>query len=174
MGTKVRKLNDMKIIHFMLKTVKIIVAVILVLFLSGIILNIRPYIVLSGSMESTVHTGSLCLIKTDYDFEKVKVNDIIAFQKSKTMITHRVIRIDNEQQTFITKGDANSVLDNGFVDKNSFRGLNVFAVPYLGYAVDFLQKPVVFGSIFAVFCLMTVVADLNKWKKEKRKGAFYV
>ena len=153
----------------MLKTVKIIVAVILVLFLSGIILNIRPYIVLSGSMESTVHTGSLCLIKTDYDFEKVKVNDIIAFQKSKTMITHRVIRIDNEQQTFITKGDANSVLDNGFVDKNSFRGLNVFAVPYLGYVVDFL-----FGSIFAVFCLITVVADLNKWKKEKRKGAFYV
>ena len=129
-------MNDMKIVHFMLKTVKIIIVVILVLFLSGIILNIRPYMVLSGSMEDTIHTGSLCLIKTDYDFEKVKVNDIIAF--------------------------------------HSFRGLNVFAVPYLGYAVDFLQKPVVFGSVFAVFCLITVVSDPNKLKKEKRKGAFYV
>ena len=47
---------------------------ILVLYLFGIV----PYVVLSGSMEPTIDTGSLCFINKNAKYEDVKEKDNIA------------------------------------------------------------------------------------------------
>ena len=63
---------------------------ILVLYLFGIV----PYVVLSGSMEPTIDTGSLFFINKNSKYEDVKEKDIIAFKLSDgTLVTHRAIEI---------------------------------------------------------------------------------
>ena len=66
--------------------------------------NIEPRIVLSGSMEPKIHTGSICFINKKVPYDKIKTGDIIAFKAGKnTMVTHRVISVTNAG--FETKGD---------------------------------------------------------------------
>lgn len=56
--------------------------------------NIEPRIVLSGSMEPKIHTGSICFINKKVPYDKIKTGDIIAFKAGKnTMVTHRVISV---------------------------------------------------------------------------------
>ena len=64
----------------------------------------RPVIILSGSMEDELETGSVVLVKNT---KNIAVNDIIFFlSEDKIPVIHRCIRITKDG-TFITKGDAN-------------------------------------------------------------------
>ena len=52
--------------------------------------NIEPRIVLSGSMEPKIHTGSICFINKKVPYDKIKTGDIIAFKAGKnTMLALR-------------------------------------------------------------------------------------
>ena len=83
--------------------------------------NIEPRIVLSGSMEPKIHTGSICFINKKVPYDKIKTGDIIAFKAGKnTMVTHRVISVTNAG--FETKGDANKVSDGISTNKTHARG----------------------------------------------------
>ena len=103
-------------------------AVLLILFGCGI----KPYIVLSGSMEPVIKTGSLCLIDTKAEFERVQEGDVIAFETSAgVLVTHRALRIQDGM--IETKGDANDVSDGFSVNEENFCGNTLISVPYLGY-----------------------------------------
>ena len=74
------------------------------------LIGIESYLVLSGSMEPELKTGSLVYVDTKVKAEDICVKDIIAFKiDDKTRITHRVIEINKAH--FITKGDANKTED---------------------------------------------------------------
>ena len=54
--------------------------------------GITPYVVLSGSMEPKVPTGSLCFINEHVKYESIKTGDVIAFKMSDgTLVTHRAV-----------------------------------------------------------------------------------
>ena len=55
--------------------------------------------------------------------------------------THRVVRVDAENQRFYTKGDANQVEDQAPVHYNNVIGVPKFSIPKLGYVSDFVQHP---------------------------------
>lgn len=94
----------------------------------------EPYIVLSGSMEPTIHTGALAFIDTK-DTE-VEANDIIAFHESNgSVVTHRVMRL-NDEGLYDTKGDANTVEDFNSVAQEQIIGTFAFSVPYAGYVLS--------------------------------------
>lgn len=93
--------------------------------------NIEPRIVLSGSMEPKIHTGSICFINKKVPYDKIKTGDIIAFKAGKnTMVTHRVISVTNAG--FETKGDANKVSDGISTNKTNYRGKTILSIPYAG------------------------------------------
>ena len=103
----------------------ILIAMAAILFLPKL-LGMTPLAVLSGSMEPTYHVGSLVYVK-DADPAEVQVGDPITFKISDdTMVTHRVVAIDTEAQTFQTKGDANDNVDGGAVAYQNLVGKPVF------------------------------------------------
>ncbi|MBQ8813618.1 MAG: signal peptidase I [Lachnospiraceae bacterium] len=129
-------------------------AAILVLMLGGI----KPYIVMSGSMEPTICTGSLCLVYSKAAFESIAVGDVIAFETAGgSMVTHRVIGISDRGME--TKGDANDVPDGYTTTPENFRGKTVFSIPYLGY-VNYAMNSQPGKIICMILFLLLLAADI--------------
>lgn len=161
-------------------TALVILAVVLAILLVGMrAVGLRVYTVLSGSMEPTYHTGALIYVKR-IDPADLKVGDPVTFvlDESLKVATHRIIEIDEENQCFYTKGDANDAPDGAPVHFNNLVGKPVFTIPKLGYLADYIQKPpgvYVAIAIGAILLLMVFIPDLfedeeeNRGRKRKRK-----
>ena len=134
-------------------------------------MGINPYITRSGSMEPVIHTGSVCFVDTRAEFDSVAEGDIIAFQTATgEHVTHRAITITDA--AIETKGDANDATDGFTTTKENFVGITVFSIPYLGYAIGYLQQPV--GKIMVGIIILAIIAfavidaiDEKKQKKEE-------
>ncbi len=89
------------------------------------IFGVKPFIVSSGSMETSIYTGDLVLVKI-VDPNTLKPNDIIAFRNEEnTVTTHRIIEVVNEngEVKFKTKGDNNNSEDSSLVDNEKIEGI---------------------------------------------------
>ncbi|MBR2246958.1 MAG: signal peptidase I [Bacilli bacterium] len=135
------------------------------------IFGYKPFIVLSGSMESEIQVGDLVLVK-EVDTSTLKENDIIAFRdKEDVVTTHRITKVidgKDGMKSFVTKGDANNAED-GEINSTQVEGLYQKRFPKLGNAVMFIQKPVGFAvvvlSIFIV-CLLVFMFQNRRINKE--------
>ena len=138
------------------------------LFLITRLLNVEPFIVLSGSMEPTIPIGSVVLAgKGDTD---IHAGDIIAFHKGDISVTHRVSGID-EDGNFITKGDANETKDSAPVAREQVIGKCLYTIPFLGYVASYLRTPAgiaVFIGMIAIYLVITVYQK-NKRRKKKHE-----
>ena len=129
----------MKIIKGIINVLTTLIIVVGGIFLVLYIFGIVPYVVLSGSMEPTIETGSLCFINKHAKYENIKIKDIIAYKMNDgTLVTHRVKGISNEGLT--TKGDNNKEVDGTIITKNNFVGKNIFWIPKLGFLVVAFQS----------------------------------
>lgn len=152
------------------KTVNIITT--LIIILGGILLilylfGIVPYVVLSGSMEPTIDTGSLCFINKKTKIESIKEKDIIAFKlKDGTLVTHRAVEITDEG--IVTKGDNNNDVDSNIVTKNNFVGKNLFWIPKLGYVVKAFQSTT--GKIIVITSVVLLFASGFLFGESKKKN----
>jgi len=140
--------------------------------------NFKIKIVLSGSMEPTIKTGSIVVIRPVDDY---KIGDIVTFQTAidKDLITHRIkdIKVVGSEPRYITKGDANNAPDQREVLQREIIGKLLFSIPYLGYVVNFAQKPIGFGLIIILPAIAIVYDEVKKiWKeitklKNKKKDS---
>jgi signal peptidase I len=124
-------------------TIIVALVIIMAVLLVGVrLVGLQPYTVLSGSMEPTYHTGSLIYVK-NVKPQEVEVGQPITFVLNEDLVvaTHRVVEIDEENQHFYTKGDANTSPDGSPVHFNNLIGVPVFSIPYLGYVATFIQTP---------------------------------
>ena len=146
-----------------------IVIATIILFAGGI----KPFVTMSGSMETHIKTGSVCFVNTKADYYDMQVGDVIAFETSTgKMVTHRIISITDEGME--TKGDANNVSDGISTTADNFRGKNLFSVPYVGYGIVYMKQPQSIAIVFVLvvaFILLGMVDD-EEYKEEngKRKG----
>lgn len=100
----------------------------------------KPEVVLSGSMTPLYPEGSVIYYKY-VPFESIQEDDVITFVSGDAVITHRVVEIDSESQTFRTKGDANPSIDSGSVSYSAVKGkVQRVVLPYFGYAIRFIQE----------------------------------
>lgn len=96
----------------------------------------------SGSMWPALKTGDLVLIKGVKEKNDIKLGDIVVYKNPSKIsgqvsgfTIHRVIQMNNE--TIITKGDANNIGDApvkyaDVIGKTVFFGANPLRVPILG------------------------------------------
>lgn len=165
----------MKKIYHAFTTLLLIVLVLAVgaLFLPRI-LGMTPLAVLSGSMEPTYHVGSLIYV-AQADPAEVQVGDPITFKISDdTMVTHRVVAIDTEAQTFQTKGDANDNVDGGAVAYQNLVGKPVFTIPYMGYVAAYANTTtgmIILITVILVILVLTFLPDLLSKADQKDKAS---
>lgn len=126
--------------------------------------HIKPYIVLSGSMEPTIQTGSICFInERNIDLE---LNDVICYKSGDMNITHRVVEITNGG--YVTKGDNNDTRDFGLVRKNQIQGTTILHIPYLGYIVMFLKTPQGVLMVLIGFVVFSIIGWYLGYKGRKK------
>lgn len=155
-----------KIINVLTTLIIVVGGIFLVLYLFGIV----PYVILSGSMEPTIKTGSLCFINKQVDVQEIKKKDVIAFKLDDgTLVTHRVDKINKDG--IITKGDNNKRVDDGVVTANNYVGKNIFWIPKVGYVVMAFQstrgKIVLITCVVLLFVVGMLFGDDTKKKKIK-------
>ena len=128
--------------------------------------DLRPYVVLSGSMEPNYPAGSVILTNTTPD--GIGTQDVITYRIGEQLITHRVIRMNEEG--YVTKGDNNPAEDPGTVSPDQVVGKVISCIPYIGYLVLFLHRP--YAHFFLLFAAaVSVVLHFMKtrtFKQEER------
>ena len=160
----------MKIVKNIINVLTTLIIVVGVVFVGLYICGITPYVVLSGSMEPTIKTGSLCFINKHAKYEKIKEKDIIAFKMEGTLVTHRVYSVTDEG--FETKGDNNDDKDGSLVTKDSFVGKNIFWIPKVGYGVKLVQSTkgkIIFGTCIVLLFMSGLLLGDDKKKVSKEK-----
>ena len=98
----------------------------------------------TGRMHGSIEVGDWILVKNDLD---VKVGDVITFKQEGNFITHRVV--EAYQDSFITKGDANSAKDKP-IDRSQIVG----KVKKVLHSFGFLKKTI-FNPIVIIFMIIT-------------------
>jgi len=122
------------------------------------IFGYKPFIVLSGSMETKIHVGDLVFVKV-VDPSTLNENDIIAFRDHENLVTtHRIINIVNTDRgkCFETKGDNNNAKDDNIVCKDNVEGLYVSRIAKLGSAILFIQEPLGFTVMMLSILLICI------------------
>lgn len=124
-------------------TILVALIVLCAVFLMGTrLLGFQCYNVISPSMEPEYCVGDLIYVKPT-DPATIQVGDVITFLVNEDLLvgTHRVVRVDIENQRFYTKGDANEIEDQSPVHFNNVIGVPQFSIPKLGYVSNFVQNP---------------------------------
>lgn len=150
---------------------------VLILILAGVLLfgaisGLRLCSVVSGSMEPTIPTWSLCVINTKVDYDAVALGDVVVYKRRSDgkRIIHRVVEITPEGM--ITKGDANRSDDGVSVGRDNLIGKKLWHIPYLGFCGKIMQYPIVrFGAIglLILFLLWDISASKKKEKGEENE-----
>lgn len=103
-------------------------------------------IVVTGSMEPTIHMKEFILIK---EMEEYKINDIVTYKnKENIFVTHRIIEKDGDN--FITRGDNNTINDEP-IKLQDIEGKVIYHSIVLGEIVLYWLKP---SMIILFICLM--------------------
>lgn len=100
--------------------------------------------ILSNSMNPLYYKGDSIVYKKLNNNEKelLKEGDIIVFEnKDGDTIIHRIENIkEQENKSFITKGDNNENIDTEVVTYNKIKGKYLFHIKYLGYFKLFMYE----------------------------------
>lgn len=178
-------MKALKIVWNGFTTLLVTLVVILAILLVGVrVVGLTPYVVLSGSMEPTYHTGSLIYVKKVDPFTLEPGTAITFMMDEDTIATHRVVGVvpDEEDASVIrfrTKGDANEAEDGTLVHYKNVIGTPVFSIPYLGYVSDYITNPPGMYIGFTALALLILLlfapdllraADRADKKAEAEKG----
>lgn len=166
--------------HIMKKIIEIIILTSLLLSFLALVVprffGITPDIVLSGSMEPAIPTGSICFVDRKADKYQIEVNDIISYRLANdALVLHRVIAYDADGN-FITKGDANENEDFFPISPEQFVGKAIFSIPYIGYAAKALQHGatmvllLTLAAAYLFIKLINIIFDKSRKEETNEKA----
>lgn len=167
----------LKIIYNLLFVLLIIVAAFIILTSYKVIDGYNFYVVMSGSMEPKIHTGSIVGVKEENNYEKGQIITIKMKNDPNQTYTHRIIDINTTEDTttYTTKGDANEDTDPDVALKTNVLGRVFASMPLIGYLIHFSKQPLGFilmvgvPTIIIISSEMNTVKDFVKQKLEERK-----
>ena len=133
------------------------------------IFGYKVYVIGSGSMEPTIYTEDVVIVKKE---KQIKINDVIAFKEGNTVIVHRVIDIANENnsQLYKTKGDNNNVEDEKYISESNIEGTVKATIPKVGKASSYIREHmIIIIAIFAILIILILMKELIlKWKTKDK------
>ncbi len=168
----------LNILHYIFFTILVALIALLVSSLFPIDNWYQVKVVLSGSMEPSIHTGSVVVIKPADNYV---VGDVITFgrdTRDQVPVTHRIVAEDlsGTQKVFITKGDANGDNDSGSVRRSDIIGKVSFSIPYVGYVLTFAKTKIGFmflvigpAVVIMVGEIVNIIKEMRRIRAEKRR-----
>lgn len=130
----------------------------LLLLNTSILEGVKPFVVVSGSMEPVIPTGSLIYAskKPRYD-----TGDVVTFALNNEFITHRIIKkvVIGKETYFSTKGDANMLEDGDLVHESHISGKITTVLPFIGEILSFYKQP--FGLVVVAFLPVGILSAFN-------------
>lgn len=114
-----------------------VISIFMVWFAVGVF-PIYPSVIATGSMEPMIMPGDMILVSKilkEDEVNELKEGDIIQFKRGDILISHRIIKIIEEDKvkSFMTKGDNNSSVDSELVKAESLKGKISYIVPKIGW-----------------------------------------
>lgn len=99
--------------------------------------------IISPSMTPTYNVGDVIFVDTNFDFDKLKVGDVVTYKSGTTNVTHRIVEILPNGR-IVTQGDANGSIDPVCGNKlnmvgmgeEKFVGKVLFGIPKLGNILE--------------------------------------
>lgn len=134
-------------------------------------LNIKTYVIISGSMEPELDIGDMVIVKKVAENE-LKIGDIISYRQGQAIITHRISQIEtkNGQIEFKTKGDNNNTEDSGTIKIDMIEGKVIGRIKFIGKIIILLQdKITIILLIIIIYIYIAKNAELKR-KKENRRN----
>ena len=161
--------------------------ILLALVYSGFALytaNALPLRLVQGtSMEPVLHAGDVVMIKT-IPISQVQIGDIVAYETpivvsdsimAPPAILHRVIKVKSGRSgpVLTTKGD-NTYVDPWPVDADSFIGVQILSIPYIGIPLVYATSPtglltVSIGALVVLLAYLVII--FNAFVLKSRKEA---
>ncbi len=131
------------------------------------------FVVMTGSMEPSISTGSLIIDKV-VPADEIVVGDIISYQvNSDTIVTHRVMELSevNGELGFITQGDANNTLDSVPVKASQVIGVVTSTIPGVGSFIIWIKDNFIYllGLLVAILLTTAIYDGVNVYYNKKKK-----
>lgn len=113
---------------------------IMVILVSGIF-NYKLIAIASNSMSPIYNRGD-AIIYEKTKAEDVKEGDILAFKYNNVIITHRVMKINEEngKHIFLTKGDNNDRIDNFEIKDENVLGVVKNVIKFIAYPTIWISE----------------------------------
>ena len=113
--------------------IPILIFSLLIVILTSGIFKYQLIAIASDSMNPIYYRGD-AVIYEKVNVGEIKEGDILVFTKNSSIITHRVIKVINDNDTlkFQTKGDNNENVDFDYTDENQVLGIVKYIVKYVG------------------------------------------
>lgn len=130
----------------------------------------KSFAVISGSMEPGIPVGSIVYAK-ETPFDELKVGDVISYSLSgDTKVTHRIAAVDQKNQNFTTKGDANDTEDGNPVHYQNVIGKVALSIPFLGFLSVYIKTPLGIAVACGIIFVMIILNFLPEvFEKDKEK-----
>lgn len=138
------------------------------------LLGYQVFAVVSGSMEPLYHTGSIIFTKSVPSAE-IEEGDCITYLYGDSTVTHRVLMVNQQEQVFITKGDANQGADPPVSFDRLVGKAAEVCIPVLGYPAILLRHVRGVYYILAAFCAVFVISLFHKspfhrhWRRKRHE-----
>jgi signal peptidase I len=131
----------------------------------------RTLVIISGSMEPTIHMGAAAVLRSVPSSE-LHVGDIIAYTPPTTgaiPIVHRIAAIteQNGQRTFTTKGDANKTADVNTFTMPAKAWTVSYNIPVAGYIVNLASRPIGIFTFIVIPVMLLAALKLVEWRKSR-------
>lgn len=128
----------------------------------------KAYLISTESMEPEIKKGDAIVIKK-VEENQLEVNDIVTFKINEEIITHRIVRINDDgiEKTYITKGDNNNVEDPNILTFEDIEGKQVMKIPYLGNIISSLKN----GIVIILVILIALIMYLNRIEMKEKSEA---
>lgn len=142
----------------------LVLALVAVTFLLALVLDYRPVVILSGSMEPGISVGDVVLYEQS-GIDDIGGSTVVVFDDpviEDGTVIHRVVAVDPETGWLQTKGDRNSNVDSSWVTEETINGVGRVLIPYVGIPAAWIQTG---RFVFAVALIgfIVVAAWAARW-----------
>ena len=145
----------------------------LALLMIGTVVPFAGYqvrLVATGSMIPTMPIGAAVFVEKAAQYAP---GEIITFERPGERIptTHRIVSDEVQSGViyYTTKGDANDAPDQLLIAQPDVIGRVFLSVPYLGYILDFVRKPLGFMLLIGVPFLAVLIEEWRKMSASSRR-----